>query len=225
MAEGISQVLTFAVGVAVSPLAVIAVILMLVSRRARTNGTLFLLGWVLTLGVVGGVVYAVSHEAYETDTTAASDGISWGLIVLGIVLLVMAVMSWRRRPAPGQESDLPKWLASVDDMKPTRAFGLAVVFAGVKPKNLILTVGAASGLARLDPSPSEAAVALAVFLTIASLSVGIPVLVYLAAGRRAEVALESGKSWLLEHHAAMMTALLLVFGVYLIANGLGFLGK
>jgi Sap, sulfolipid-1-addressing protein len=225
MAEGISEVLTFAIGVAMSPLAVIAVILVLVSRRARTNGSLFLLGWVLALALVSGVVYAVSHDAYEADPSAASDGIAWGLVALGAVLLVMALRSWHRRPSPGSAPELPTWLASADDLTPPRAFGLAVLFAGVKPKNLILTVGAAGGLARLDLSPSEAATALAVFLVVASLSVGVPVLAFLAGGRRAEATLDSVKSWLLAHHAAMMTALLLVFGVYLIADGVGILGK
>ena len=225
MTEGISEVLTFAIGVAISPLAVIAVILILVSRRARTNGLLFLLGWMLTLAVVSGVVYAVSHEAYEAEKVAVSDTISWGLIALGAVLVLMAWRSWLKRPSPGSESELPKWLASIEDLKPARAFGLAVLFAGVKPKNLILTVGAAGGLASLDLSRSEAAVALAFFLVVASLSVALPVVAYLASGERAEVTLESVKSWLLQHHAAMMTTLLLVFGVYLIVDGLGILGK
>ena len=43
MGQGISEVLTFAVGVAISPVPIIAVILMLVSARARVNGPLFLL--------------------------------------------------------------------------------------------------------------------------------------------------------------------------------------
>ncbi len=224
MAEGIAEVLTFAVGIAVSPLAVIAVILMLVSQRARTNGAVFLFGWMLTLGVVGSVVYALSHEAYEANAATVSDGIAWGLVLLGTLLLVMALRSWLRRPTPGTVPELPKWLASIDELKTTRAFGLAVLFAGVKPKNLILTVGAAGGLARLDLSASEAVVALAAFLVLASLSVALPVIAYLAGGRSANDVLESVKSWLIEHHAAMMTTLLLVFGVYLIADGVGILG-
>ena len=46
MGQGISEVLTFAVGVAISPVPIIAVILMLFSQRARVNGPVFLLGWV-----------------------------------------------------------------------------------------------------------------------------------------------------------------------------------
>jgi hypothetical protein len=38
MGQGISEVLTFAIGVAISPVPIIAVILMLFSQRARVNG-------------------------------------------------------------------------------------------------------------------------------------------------------------------------------------------
>jgi hypothetical protein len=44
MGQGISEVLTFAVGVAISPVPIMAVILMLFSHRARVNGPMFLAG-------------------------------------------------------------------------------------------------------------------------------------------------------------------------------------
>ena len=42
--SGISEVLPFAIGVAISPIPIIAVILMLFSNRAKVNGPAFLLG-------------------------------------------------------------------------------------------------------------------------------------------------------------------------------------
>ena len=60
MAEGISAVLTFAVGVAISPVPIIAVTLILFSQRARVNGSAFLLGWVLAVAVVSGVAYTLA---------------------------------------------------------------------------------------------------------------------------------------------------------------------
>src|SRR3954454_2514559 len=52
MGQGISEILTFAVGVAISPVAIVAVILMLFSQRARTNGSAFPLGWATAESVV-----------------------------------------------------------------------------------------------------------------------------------------------------------------------------
>jgi len=51
MGEAIGQSLSLAVGVALSPVPIIAVILMLVTRRARTNGPLFVIGWLIGLGL------------------------------------------------------------------------------------------------------------------------------------------------------------------------------
>jgi hypothetical protein len=45
-------VLPFAVRVAISPVPIIAVILVLFSARARVNGPAFLAGWVLVMGVL-----------------------------------------------------------------------------------------------------------------------------------------------------------------------------
>ena len=55
MGQGISEVLVYAVGVAISLLSIIAVTLMLFSKRARVNGPVFLLGWLLALAVVSGL--------------------------------------------------------------------------------------------------------------------------------------------------------------------------
>jgi len=60
MGTAIGQILPLAVGVALSPVPIIAVALMLMSQRARLNGPLFVIGWLLGLAVIGVVVLAVS---------------------------------------------------------------------------------------------------------------------------------------------------------------------
>ena len=96
MGQGISEILTFAVGVAISPVPIIAVILMLFSQRARINGPAFLLGWVVALGAVSSVVYALSDASDASSNSSASDTISWGKIALGVLLVLLAA-----RPGAG----------------------------------------------------------------------------------------------------------------------------
>jgi hypothetical protein len=220
MGTGISEVLTFAVAVAISPLAIIAVILMLFSARARVNGPAFLLGWVVALAAVSTIVYVVSHDGNVATSSTASDSVSWGKIVLGVGLLLLARRNWRNRPAPGAEPSMPKWMARVDSLSPWQAAGLGVVLAVVNPKNLILTLGSAAGLAQLGLSTSDAIVATVVFVLLGSVTIGGPVLYALVGGERARSSLDSAKAWLGEHNAAVMAALFLVFGVDLIAKGL-----
>jgi hypothetical protein len=67
MGEAIGQILPLAVVVAFSPMPIVAVVLMLVSARARVNGPAFVLGWILGVGVVGGIILAVSGPADASD--------------------------------------------------------------------------------------------------------------------------------------------------------------
>jgi len=201
--QGISEVLTFAIAVAISPIPIIAVILMLFSARARVNGPAFLIGWVVALAAVSAIVYVVSHDGNVATNSTASDSASWGKILLGVVFLLLARRSWAKRPAPGTAPTMPKWMDRVDS-----------------PKNLILTMASAAGLAQLGLSTSDAIVATVVFVILGSLSIAAPVLYALVGGAKARASLESAKAWLGAHDAAVMAALFLVFGVDLIAKGL-----
>jgi hypothetical protein len=223
MGQAISEVLPFAIGVAISPVPIIAVILMLFSARARINGPVFLLGWALGLAVVSGVVYALSDAADTGTSSGASDTVSWGKVVLGALLLLLALRNWRGRPAPGAEPSMPKWMAGVDALTPPKALALAVLLSAINPKNLILTVGAATGVGQLGPSTTDAVVALAVFVVLASVSIAGPVVYYLLGGERAKAQLDTLKAWLGANNATVMTILFLVFGAVLISKGVGLL--
>jgi hypothetical protein len=220
MGRGISEVITFAVGVAISPVPIVAVILMLFSQRARVNGPAFLIGWVAALAVVSAVVYVTADQSDASTSNTTSDTVSWGKIILGAAFLLLALRQWRHRPAVGAEPTMPKWMATIDELTPVKAVGFGVVLAGVNPKNLVLTIGAATGLAQLGLSDTDVVVSLVVFLAVASVTIAGPVLYYLFAGERARAGLDALKNWLIVHNGAVMTTLFVVFGVDLIAKGL-----
>jgi Sap, sulfolipid-1-addressing protein len=218
--RGIADVLTFAVGVAISPVPIIAVILMLFSRRARVNGPAFLLGWVLALVVVSGVAYIVAdaNDAATSDTT--SDTISWAKLVLGVLFLALAARQWRRRPTPGVRPEMPSWMGGVDELTPAKALGLGILLAGFNPKNLFLTLGAATGLAQLGVSATDAVVSLTVFVVVGSVTIAGPVFYDLLGGEHARTVLDDLKEWLGVHNPAVMTVLFVVFGVDLVGKAL-----
>ena len=149
MGQGISEVLPFAIGIAISPIPIIAIILILFSNRATVNGLAFLFGWMAGLAVVGTAVYLFADAANAATDSTSSDTISWGKILLGVFLLSLARRNFAKRPTPGQPEELPKWMATVETITPVKAVGLAIVLAVVNPKNLILAVGACAGLGQL----------------------------------------------------------------------------
>src|SRR4051794_8778137 len=203
MGQGISEVLTFAVGVGISPVPIIAVILMLFSPGARINGPAFLIGWVVALGAVCGAAYAFSDAGDASTSSTAADTISWGKLVLGVLLLLLAARTWRQRPGPGEQTPMPRWTSGIDRMTPAKAFGLGLLLAGVNPKNLILSAGAGAGLAQLGLSTSDAVVSLLVFVVVGSLSIAGPVVYYLIGGKAAKARLDVVKAWLAVHNGAV----------------------
>ena len=223
MGPSISQVLPFAIGVAISPIPLVAVILMLFTPRAKANGTAFLVGWVVGLGVLATIVYLVVDAVNaSTPDSTGSDSTSTVKVVLGVLLLVAALRKWRNRPAPGTEPAMPKWMTGVDHFTPGKAAGLGVLLGAVNPKNLVLTIGAASGLAQMvGETTGDAVAGIVAFVVIASSTTAACVGYRVFGGERSRAQLDSAKAWLTTHNDAVMTVLFLVFGVVLLADGTG----
>ncbi|MFJ2755791.1 GAP family protein [Nocardioides sp. NPDC087217] len=220
MGEAIGESLPIAVGVLVSPMPIVALVLMLVSGHASSNGAAFVAGWLAGIFVLGTLVAllvgaAGSGEA-ETPTWAALLK-----IVLGALLLLLAVRSWQGRPEEGETAPTPSWMAALDEFNAFKAFGTGVLLGSVNPKNLLLVVSAASTIATATAVTSERIVAMAVFTVVASLGVLVPFGIYLLAGERAARLLEGIKAWMIANNATIMTVLLVVLGVKMVGDGVG----
>ncbi len=218
--QAIGNALAFAVGVAISPIPVIAVILMLLSARARANSLAFASGWVL--GVAGGVtVVILASSTIGTGTDASpSHGTSVVKIVLGALLLALARRSWRRRPAPGQPVELPRWLGAIERISPARSAGLGIALSVVNPKNLVMIVGGGLAIAGAPSASGGKIVAAVVFAAVAVSTVVVPVVAYRLLGASAERWLRDLDTWLEANHAAVMAVLLLVVGALLLGKGI-----
>jgi threonine/homoserine/homoserine lactone efflux protein len=220
MGEAIGQMLPAAVGVAISPLPIVAVVLMLVTPRGRLNGPAFLVGWIVGLAVVGVVVLSVAGGANASEDGAPADWVAWLKLVLGILLLLLAAKQWRGRPRAGPEAEAPKWLSALDTFTPGKALGAGAVLSGANPKNLLLAVGGAAAIAQTGISAGQETVVWVVFVVIASLGVGTPVVLSIALGDRSRRMLDELKTWMSAHNAAIMAVLLLVLGVKLLGDGI-----
>ena len=221
MKEAIGQVLSLGVGVAVSPIPIIAVVLMLATPRARSNGPAFVLGWVVGLTIVGTVVLLVSGGADASSDGEPAAWVSVLELVLGLLLLLYAVRGWRGRPRRGDhEAALPTWMQTIDAFSAPKALAMGVLLSGVNPKNLILTVAAAAAIAQTGIDTGKQAIALAVFILIGTVSVAAPVVVYFALGTRSREILDGMKAWMAANNAAIMAVLMLVIGIKLLGDGI-----
>ncbi len=220
MSEAIGQTLPFAVAIALSPIPIIGVVLMLGTPRARRNGPAFVLGWIFGLAVVGAVILLVSGGADASEGGGPSDWVNVLKLVLGIGLLLIALKQWRGRPRAGEEAALPGWMTTVDHFRAPRAAALAVALSAVNPKNLVLIIGAAAAIAQTGISSGDQAVALAVFVAIATLGPAIPVAIYFAMGERSKRILEELRAWMAHNNAVIMAVLCLLIAAKLIGDGI-----
>ena len=220
MGDVVGQILSFAVGVAVSPVPIIAVVLMLTTDRGRVNGPAFVLGWIAGLALAGTAILLVAGQADASDGGEPATWVGVLKLMLGLGLLALAVKQWRGRPADSEAAELPNWMQKIDGFAPGRALALAVALAAVNPKNLLLTVGAATTIAHAGLEAGEQAVALSVFILIASLGIGAPVAIYFALREKSASLLGGLKDWMAHNNAAIMTVLLLVLGAKLLGDGI-----
>src|SRR3954447_7168081 len=124
MIPSLAQLLPIAVAVALSTVPITATILILLSPKRRYSAIPFLIGWVVGMaGVV--ILAAVGASLLPTRPLRGSQrAIAIGQIIVGLAILVVAVVSWRR-PAGARRGNGGGWLDRVGRMEPAGALGLA----------------------------------------------------------------------------------------------------
>ncbi len=193
---------------------------MLGTPRAAANGPAFVLGWVIALSLVGTIILVASSGAGASDQAEPAAWVGILELVLGLLLVLVALRTWRGRPRDGADAELPTWMQSIDAFKAPKSLAMGALLSGVNPKNLLLTAGAAAAIAQTGIDTGEQAVSLAVFVAIGTLGPGIPVAIYFALGNHAKRLLDELKGWMAANNAAIMAVLCLIIGAKLIGDGI-----
>jgi len=212
----LSETLPFAIGVAASAVAVIALVLILQGSRALSSGVSFTLGWVLGVGVVcaAGVAFGLAVSDDPARWT------QWLRSLLGALLLVAAIRKWRQRVPSGQEPTPPKWMSGLQDSAPGKAAVLGFLLGGINPKNLMLTLGAAATLGASGLSTSELWVTGIAYVVVASVTVLVPMGIYILMRSKADELLANLGEWMKSKSDAITIVVLVIFGVKLLLGGL-----
>lgn len=106
------------IGLAITlePIPLTAFILVLASERGTRKGAAFVFGWLVSLAIVVTITVLATGNAPPKQNTAPSLGALAVKIALGVVLLAIAVRTYRRLGRPKQPKKTPKWQAGVDKM-------------------------------------------------------------------------------------------------------------
>lgn len=215
MGTTIGEVLPLAVGVAISPIPIVAVILMLLSRNARATSSGFGVGWVVGILAVTGIVIVLSGSATPGDGGGSSTG--WIKVVLGLLLIFLAFKQWHARA----DTTPPKWMHAIDEFTFVKAAGLGLALSAVNPKNLILCASAGVAIGTAGLSSGNATVVWLIFTVLAACSVLVPVIGYAFAAERLADVLDTAKNWLQANNHMVLAIVLLIMGVTVVGKGLG----
>jgi threonine/homoserine/homoserine lactone efflux protein len=221
MGPVIGEILPLAVGVAISPVPIIAAILMLLSPKAKGASVGFLLGWITGI-VVAIVVFTLLSSVLPAQDESGSSPVRGVIkIILGALLLFLALRQWRGRPAQDEQATMPKWMSAIDSMTAGKALGLGFLLSAVNPKNLLMAISAGLIIGGAGLADGQTVVVIVIFVLLAASTVLIPVVAYLIASERLAGPLDSLRAWLVNNNATIMAVLLLVIGVAVIGKGIG----
>ncbi|MDJ0395134.1 GAP family protein [Rhodococcus sp. G-MC3] len=217
MGTVLGDLLPLAIGVAVSPIPIIAAILMLLGKHAGSTSIGFAAGWIGGIIIATTIFVLVGSAATGSDDEPSATS-SWIKLAIGVLLLLVGIRQWRTR---GAEHATPKWMTAIDGMTAGKALGVGFALAAINPKNLLMCIAAGVTIGGGAVDSGQTIVAVAVFVILGSSTVALPVIAYQVAAQRLSAPLASLKEWLETNNAAVMSVLILVISVVLIGKGMG----
>jgi hypothetical protein len=216
----VARIVVLALGVALSPLPIVAVLIILLTKRARVGSLVFSAAWVL--GNATAIAVAI---AFAGKIKAPGQGLDLSFegavtLVFGVGLIVVGWMSRRGRWRSEDPTATPKWVEAVDGLSPMGGAAVAFSNALTSPKNLALAIAAGIAIRDAVKLPAERTSAALLYVAVASFTILAPVVVYFVAGKRAEPLLERWKRNVTMRAAVIMEIGLFVFGAGLAVKGI-----
>ncbi|WP_217921755.1 GAP family protein [Miltoncostaea oceani] len=220
MGVAIGQSLPFAVGLALSPFPLVAMVLILGAPGGRATGAVFALASVVGVAAVGVVVLLLAGDEAATGSGRPATWVSVLRLAIGLGLVALAASKWRGRPAPGDTPALPGWMGRIDGLRPGGAAGMGLLLSALNPKNLALAVAGSAAIAQAELPAGSAAVALALFVVVATLGVTAPLAMSVVLGHRGDRVLAAVKDGMVRHNDVILAVLALVIGATLIGDAI-----
>ena len=217
MLDAIAAILPLAVGAALSPLPIVAIVLLLMSG-GRASGVAFLIArFVVVLALVG--VFSFLAESIEL-AQETSPIMAILRILVGLALAVLAVRKLRGRAGSDEDPELPGWMVRIEGASVGKSIRLAALVSLANPKELLFGIGAGLTIGAAELPYGETAAVVVIYAVIACVSAAVPVVLALVAPRRAEIALTAFRGWLIRNTATVTAVVLLVIAAVLIGGGL-----
>jgi hypothetical protein len=169
--------------------------------------------------VVSTAVLLLADGADASENGAPARWVDVVKMGVGLLLVVFAGREWRGRKSAEKEGDGPGWMRKLESVTVPKAAGLAALFV-LKPKNLLLTIAAGVAVAEVGASPTGQAVAVAVFVAVATGGLAFPVSIHLLMPKRGRGLLVELRDWMVRENATIVAVLCLIIAAKLLGDAL-----
>jgi hypothetical protein len=205
---------------ALSPWAIVAVILMLASDRP-SNAMWWLVGWTLSTFGIGVLIILFFNGFDYSKSSTPGRAACIVQVLLGLLLLAAAARFWGRRPSrTGKLPKEPGWMTRISKMSPAWAFLIGAFWI-----NTTLVVAAAVDTLRADLRSRQSIAIFAAF-TLITLSVQAALILYAhLLPKHAAIGLTRIREWIARNQEAALAVIALVLAVWFASQGIsGLLG-
>ena len=209
------------VGLAVTPAAVIACLMLLGSSHPYRNVACLAGVFLAVYAAICLTVLAVGR-ASDTSSGDTSSAHGWVGLVVGLVFLAGGLVSWLRPPrvvaGSHQQPPLPGWAARLQDPSVRLVLSVGLVLAVLNPNVAIL----ASGLTVVvtQDSGTDQLRGVALLLAACLVDFALPTLVFGVSGERGRGGLRGATRWLIVHNHVIGIVVLVAFGLLFVGRGL-----
>lgn len=225
MAELILSLLPLAVAAALQPPQVIALVILLQTRKGLTNALAYIVGMIAFRLLLGGIFWVLISNVEETvETSGGNFSLLVGtvLLVLGILMLVNALR--RGFSTHGEDEAAASWLDKLQDVTPLRAALVGVAFLALDPKDWLVDISAINLIADADLIGLQSLLTFLVYILMAQSLLLIPLILSFFLPQRTQSSLSRLTAWMKRQERAIEIVFALIFGLLFLYTGLDLLG-
>jgi hypothetical protein len=197
---------------AASPFGIVAVIVLLGTKRPKANAISFTVGWMCSIAAVG-LLTASLATAGSDSSSSTSSGKAAVQLALGVLALVGAGLMWRRRVGPGSAEE-PAWLKRAERLTPIFSF-----FMGAFLPTWGLILPAVNQILAAGLTRRGTIAAFLVFLVASTMGLLVPLTLYLTRPEESAAQLAGWRTWLLRNNKAVIAVILAILGLLFVARG------
>jgi Sap, sulfolipid-1-addressing protein len=219
MIQAIRDTLPIMTAVMISPIPVAGLIVVLTSKNGPVKSIAYGMGFFLALWLP---TFLLAWTGKKTIAVSGGSGASstWGMLIhvaLGVILLVVGIVAFRKHLRKTSPATEPKWTKTLDSASMLMVFALGGVLV-LNPKNVALLISAAVDYAQASLSTVQLAVVVTVFAVIGSLLIFLPiVLVHLARKSSAKL-FGRMRPWLVAYNALILAVICFIAAVAMLGR-------